>query len=168
MLLDITAPTLLNRSSDIALTSAPDNIIRAVPREDLRDKKEQQHEKVAEEVKETVRVVEMCLECLLNNCDQCVGHNCRTCEKDQAVCGTCRPHHRHWQNERKKCDRCRLRGLKCVRLKIYIIESDKEACNKKALGNLCGEGGELFGMAFPVFGIQHGLKSAVGPIFNWY
>ena len=69
--------------------------------------------------------------------------------------------------ETRRCSRCEKKDLQCARAKVYMIESDKEACNKKALLNLCSEGGILHKHAFVIFGVQHALKSAAGPLFNW-
>ena len=138
-----------------------------LPREYIRDKKQQQHEVAFEEVRSGVTKVEMCIGCLRNGCKFCdVG--CSKCEADEALCATCRSaHHTHWQSETRRCSRCEKKYLQCVRAKVYMIESDKEACNKKALLNLCSEGGILHKHAFVIFGVQHALKSAAGPLFNW-
>ena len=156
----------LYRSADITYDKSTLDSDTCLPREYIRDKKQQQHEVVLEEVHDGVTKVEMCMECLRNGCGFCkVG--CSNCEADEALCAECRGRHQHWQSETRQCSRCEQKKLPCVRVKVYLIESDKEACNKKALIKLCSEGSRLHKHAFVIFGVQHALKSAAGPLFNW-
>ena len=134
-----------HRSANLTYANAGNTLVRSVPREHIRDKKEQQHTVVAGEVLQVVRQVEICFECLKLGCDTCEVR-CGVCEASKATCTGCRSKgHRHWKPERRRCSRCEKGKCMCVRIKVYIIESDKEACNLKALRNLTSEGGELFG-----------------------
>ena len=112
-----------------------------------------------------IQNAEDCLECLESGSECEVG--CATCTTNRSVCRACQlAGFTAWEHERRRCSHCQKHKKRCVRGKVYITESDKEPCNKKALLLLFTLG--KIASWWPVFGIQHGVKSAVGPLFNWF
>ena len=162
-------PSANDRRRTANLVYDDGNTAESVPANHVRDKTEQQYLKVANETLKVKRHCERCLNCLQAGCTECIVKTCAVCESARSLCATCRSAgHGGWQEEKRQCSRCFEKNLQCVRCKIYLIESDKEACNSRAAKFLTAAGGILHGITWWVFGVQHFLKSAAGPFFNWY
>ena len=113
------------------------------------------------------RIGEYCLECL--KAGRVCTVRCSACTPDDGVCTDCdEAGHKTHVFESRRCAHCQANNLRCVRARIILIESDKGDGNLKAMLQLMGDDAPLEGLCWPIFGVQHGIKSAAGPFYNWY
>lgn len=130
---------------------------------------------VAEQCTTVVNASQCCHRCLLRKrtAAQCV-FACAECSRSGVVCDACKElGYTQTVPELRPCTECLAAGnCDCTRLRPYIIVSDKEAKNKKALEFIVAQLEHLFsrlgGPMWIVFGIQHAVKGARGPLINWY
>ena len=130
---------------------------------------------VLAEMLEVNEKAESCLGCLQRSLTASADEDCKcvvgciACEAAKAVCAHCNAKgFREWKSDKRRCDHCQLAKKRCVRGRVIGVETDKEAAVMKASKQATGEGGRLWGRCFSIFGIQHALKSAAGPFYNWF
>jgi len=151
-----------------------------VPRAHIRLPAEQAYLQIAEQVCTMVSASQCCLGCAEAGCttDQCVvwcGVCCAESNTGGKICAECQQlgyaeAKGHAKPENRKCKRCQQLKIDCVRLRTCMIESDKEAKNKRGLHELLHNAlfkRRLCGRLFVVHGPKHAAKGARGLLVNW-
>ena len=151
-----------------------------VPRAHIRLPAEQAYLQIAEQVCTMISASQCCLGCAEAGCttDECVvwcGVCCAESNTGGKICAECQQlgyaeAKGHAKHENCKCKRCQQLKIDCVRLRACMVESDKEAKNKRGLHELLHNAlfkRRLCGRLFVVHGPKHAAKGARGLLVNW-
>ena len=134
-----------------------------------RDPSAQSWRVVLRHVQSALRDVQKCFRCLREGCE-CVVE-CPECTARGSLCDSCAElQFDSIVPELRACFGCQRAGCRCKRITIYIVESDKEAANKKALMHLltlirCNESHCQIQV---VFGIEHMMKGSRASLINHF
>ena len=123
---------------------------------------------VLRDVQSALHDCQKCYHCLKNGLECIIG--CEECSRRGMVCDRCeRLGFKSIIPERRRCSECQRAGCRCLRFTIYIVVSDKESCNKKALEHLITLIRQQSSIPVrAVFGIQHTAKGSRAGLINWH